>query len=213
MTHNNLSKLYCDNKSAKDYATAYLKYLSTLLSNLDSEAIASFIAEFEEARATRNTVFVVGNGGSAGTASHMANDIALDVMKKSGTDIPFRVVSLTDNMPLITAIGNDEGYENIFVYQLRLLYNPGDRLVVISASGNSPNVVAAAKWVKKQGGRVSGLLGFDGGELEAICDVVVLARTPKGEYGPVEDIHLIMDHLVGNYLQCKTTEEVQKLCG
>lgn len=210
MHDNNISRLYQENRTAGDFAAGYLQYLSTLLQQLDTAAIAAFINEFEQARATGKTVFVIGNGGSAATASHMANDIALDVMKKSGTDTPFRVISLTDNMPLITAIGNDEGYENIFVYQLRLLYNAGDRLVVISASGNSPNVIAAANWVKTRGGRVSGLLGFDGGELLNICDVAILARTPKGEYGPVEDIHMIMDHLVGNYLQCKTSEEVQK---
>lgn len=208
VTHNNLSKLYRDNKSAKDYASAYLKYLSDLLSNLDTKAIANFIEELEKARESGNIVFVVGNGGSAATASHMANDISLDVMKKSGTMRPFRIVSLTDNIPVITAIANDEGFENVFVYQLRVLYNSMDKLVVISASGNSPNVVAAARWVKKKGGIVIGLLGFDGGKLKDICDVCVLVETPKGEYGPVEDIHMIFNHLASNYLQNKVAEEM-----
>lgn len=207
MVHNNLSKLYLQNKSAKYYAIAYLEYLKGLLDKLDSDAIASLVEELVEARDRRNTIFVVGNGGSAGTASHMANDISLDVMKKSGTNKPFRLVSLTDNVPIITAIANDEGYENIFTYQLKFQYCQGDKLIVVSASGNSPNVVAAATWVKKQGGRVLGMLGFDGGELKNICDVSVVVETPKGEYGPVEDIHMILDHLTGSYLQYRLSEE------
>lgn len=213
MDNNNLTKLYRNNRSAKNYAAEYLKYLATLMNNLDTEAIADFIEELEQARESGNTVFMVGNGGSAGTASHMANDIGLDVMKKSGTGRPFCLISLTDNIPIITAIANDEGYENVFVYQLKLQYNHGDKLIVISASGDSSNVVAAANWVKEQGGRVIGLLGFDGGKLKNICDVFILAETPKGEYGPVEDIHMIINHLAGSYLQYKVTEEVEKCSG
>jgi D-sedoheptulose 7-phosphate isomerase len=103
----------------------------------------------------------------------------------------------------LTAIGNDAGHENLFVYQLRIHYRPGDKLIAISASGNSPNVVEAARWVKKRGGRVVGLVGFDGGELKRLADVVIHAKTPKGEYGPVEDIHIIMDHLFYSWLKAR----------
>lgn len=209
MEQNNIVRIYKQNRSAREFAGAYIQYLVSLLEKLDTTAIASFIGELEDARRTSKSVFVIGNGGSAGTASHMANDIGLDVMKKSGTDTPFRIISLTDNIPVITAIGNDEGYENVFVYQLKILYGSMDKLVVISASGNSPNVVAAANWVKKRGGTVIGLLGFDGGALKDICDVCILVETPKGEYGPVEDIHMIFDHLASNYLQNKVGEEMQ----
>ena len=204
---NNMSRLYKESKSPEEFAGSYLNYLSDLLKGLDLKAIAGFIGEFEDARRTGNTVFLTGNGGSAATASHMANDIALDVLKKSGTKNPFRVLALSDSIPLITAIGNDDGYENIFLYQLKIHYRPGDRLVVISASGNSPNVVLAAQWVKERGGRVIGLLGFDGGKLQALCDVAITVKTPKGEYGPVEDIHMVMDHLIANYLLGKTLQE------
>jgi D-sedoheptulose 7-phosphate isomerase len=92
----------------------------------------------------------------------------------------------------MTAIANDEGYENLFVNQLRLHYRPGDLLVAISASGNSPNVVNAARWVKEQGGRVVTITGFDGGKLKSLGDIAIHIDTPKGEFGPVEDLHMIV---------------------
>ncbi len=205
-----IMRLYKESKNAQDFAANYLNYLCDLLKKLDTKAIAFFIQELEDARQKNHTVFVIGNGGSAATSSHMANDIGLDVFKKSGTTKPYRILSLTDNVPVMTAIGNDDGYDNLFLYQLKIHYRPGDKLVVISASGNSPNLISAAQWVKQQGGTVLGLLGFDGGKLKDICDLMILAETPKGEYGPVEDIHMIMDHLMGNYLQGRTLEEEKK---
>ncbi|TAJ10930.1 MAG: SIS domain-containing protein [Nitrospirae bacterium] len=184
------------------FARAYLDYLSGLLRRLDSQSIAAFIGELESARLKGNTVFVVGNGGSAATASHMANDFSVGAHPRDGSP-PFRVLALTDNVAAMTAIGNDAGYENLFVYQLRVHYRPGDRLIAISASGNSPNIAEAARWVKKQGGRVIGLVGFDGGELKRLSDLLIHVETPKGEYGPVEDIHMIMDHLVYAWLKAK----------
>ena len=127
----------------------------------------------------------------------------MDILKKSGIDQPFRAFSLTDNVALMTAIANDNGYHNLFVNQLRIYYRSGDLLIAISASGNSPNIIAAAEWVKQRSGKVLGLLGFDGGRLKDMCDVAIHVETPKGEFGPVEDIHLIMDHLIANWLQYK----------
>lgn len=181
------------------FARAYLDYLSGLLRGLDPKAIAAFIQELESARLEGNTVFVIGNGGSAATASHMANDLSVGAYPAEGP--PFRVLALTDNVAALTAIGNDAGYENLFLYQLRAHYRTGDRLIAISASGNSPNVVEAARWMKKHGGRIVALVGFDGGELKRLADVLVHVQTPKGEYGPVEDIHMIMDHLIYSWLK------------
>ena len=100
---NNIVRLFKETKSAQEFATGYLSYLSELLKRLDTHAIAAFIKELEEARKSGNTVFLAGNGGSAATASHMANDIGLDVLKKSGTQTPFRVLALSDSIPVITA--------------------------------------------------------------------------------------------------------------
>ncbi len=204
---NNIEKLYIENQNPMKFASGYLKYLSNLLGKLDTSAIMAVIDELKTARENGNMIFIAGNGGSSATASHMANDIALDVMKKSGTDHPFRVLALTDNIPVMTAIGNDDGYDNIFLFQLKILYQPGDKLIVISASGNSPNVVVTAEWVKNQGGTVMGMTGFDGGKLKNICDIFIHVKTPKGEYGPVEDIHMIMDHLIASYLLYNTIEQ------
>ena len=92
---------------------------------------------------------------------------------------------------------------NIFLNQLKIHYKPGDKLVVISASGNSKNLILASKWVKKKGGKVIGLLGFTGGELKNICDTFVHVKSEYGEYGPVEDFHLIINHILAHWLQNK----------
>jgi len=202
----NLDKILDESKCAADFAGAYLDYLSGLLCRLDRKAIAAFIEELELARRLQNTVFVVGNGGSAATASHMANDLGVGT-HAAERGLPFRVLALTDNVAAMTAIGNDNGYEYVFVHQLRIHYRPGDMLIAISASGNSPNVVTAAEWVKRQGGKVLGLVGFDGGALKGLCDVLVHAETPKGEYGPVEDVHMIMDHLVYTWLRNRVARD------
>jgi len=181
-----------------DFAQRYLAYVAELLSRLDPVAIGAFIEEVEAARAAGQTVFIVGNGGSAATASHMATDFGFGTRGVSGA--PFRALSLTDNTSLLTAISNDDGYRHVFVRQLRIHYRAGDRLVCISASGNSPNVLAAAAWVRAEGGRVIGLVGFDGGELRALCDVAIHVATPRGQYGPVEDAHLVVNHLVTAWL-------------
>ena len=193
-------------KDAARFAAGYIAYVSKLLSELETTKVAAFIEELERARKGQNTVFIIGNGGSAVTASHMANDFGVGSHLDEEVP-PIRALALTDNMAVVTAIANDVGYHNIFVYQLRIHYRPGDLLVAISASGNSPNVVAAAEWVKKRGGKVIGLVGFDGGKLKPLCDVVIHVKTAKGEYGPVEDIHMVVDHLVYTWLRSRTPQQ------
>ena len=108
----------------------------------------------------------------------MANDIGFDIIKKTDTEKPFRVFSLVDNNSVVTAISNDVGYENIFINQLRIHYRRDDVLIVISASGNSENVIKAVKWVKKRGGKIVGFLGFTGGKLLNLCDVKSVSTNP-----------------------------------
>lgn len=180
------------------YAKAYLEYLASCFEALDCDAIASFIELILSARDNGNTVFFIGNGGSAATASHFANDISVGT--RTGDIKPFRAVSLTDNVAVMTALANDEGYERIFVDQLKVHMRDGDSLVAISASGNSPNIVAAVDYARSRGATVVGLTGFDGGKLKQMSHIKLHVPTEKGEYGPVEDIHMIFDHLVGSYL-------------
>lgn len=192
-------EIFSRNQDLPSFAKGYFRYLGELLNSLDLAQLQRFADELLQARQAGNTVFLIGNGGSASTASHMANDLTSDALCKTGGK-PFRAVALTESVPCMTAIANDECYDNIFVNQLKVHYRPGDKLIAISASGNSPNVVNAARWVKEAGGKVLGLVGFDGGKLKDICDVIITARTPHGDYGPVEDVHVIIDHLLHNWL-------------
>jgi len=199
----NVEKLCNDSGSASEFAAGYIAYLKKVLDSIVPESIGKLVKEFEEARANGSTIFIAGNGGSATTATSMGNDIGFDIIKKSGTDKPFRVLALTDNTSVITAIANDVGYENIFLNQLKIHYRLGDKLLAISASGNSPNVVIAAKWVKEQGGRVMSFVGFTGGELKDLSDVVLHVQAEAGEYGPVEDAHLVLNHILAHWFQFK----------
>lgn len=204
---NNIERIFNESADIKQFSKNYFSHLLRLLNDLDVDDIAAFAEEMEKARENHNTIFFIGNGGSAATASHMANDFGMDVLKKGGSDLPFRALALTDNNSVMLAIANDDGYDCLFVNQLRIHYRHGDKLVAISASGNSPNVVAAAEWVKERGGVVMSLVGFDGGRLKAVSDIVIHAKSDKGEYGPVEDVHMIMDHLIANWLQYRVQQE------
>jgi D-sedoheptulose 7-phosphate isomerase len=200
---NNIERLCSNSQNAGEFTHKYFNYLKQVLDSIELDTINKLVHEFENARANGNTIFVVGNGGSATTATSMANDIGFDIIKKTGTEKPFRVFSLTDNTSVITAIANDVGYENVFLNQLKIHYRQGDKLLAISASGNSLNVVAAAEWVKNQGGIVMSFVGFAGGKLKEISDVVVHVISEAGEYGPVEDIHLILNHILAHWFQNK----------
>jgi len=200
---NNLEKLFFASQSLQAFASGYFRYVSELLNSLDQDAVGAFMQTLENARVHDSTVFVVGNGGSASTASHIGNDIGMAMVKVAQHHRPYRVLPLTDHVSVMTAVGNDFGYEDIFTKQLAIHYRDGDVLVVISASGNSPNVVKAAEWVRERQGTVLGLLGFDGGKLKELCHVPIIVLTPKGEYGPVEDVHLILNHMLTSWIQQK----------
>jgi D-sedoheptulose 7-phosphate isomerase len=194
-----LADILTTSTSPAGFASDYLKRLSELLDSLDPVAIAEFAERLDRARRAEQTIFLIGNGGSAATASHMANDLGLCQVGPSQP--AFRAFALTDAVPIVTAVANDLSYAEIFTLQLQIHYRPGDYLVAISASGNSPNVLSAASWVKDRGGTVLGLLGFDGGQLKELCDCAVIAHTPPGEYGPVEDVHLILNHILTLWLR------------
>lgn len=164
---------------------------------MDRESIAKMGQSILAAREAGKKIIFLGNGGSAATASHFVNDIAIGTRSPHK---PFKAIALTDNMAIVTAIGNDDGFEEIFVKQLEVYLETGDLVVAISASGNSPNVIKAVQLCKRRGNSVVGITGFDGGELKKICDINVHVQTEKAEYGPVEDVHMVLDHLLGSYL-------------
>lgn len=200
---NGIDKACQTASSAGEFAQMYFVYLKGVLDSIAPESIDKVVAEFEAARSAGTTIFVAGNGGSATTATSMANDIGSDILKKTGVNKPFRLIALTDNTSMITAIANDVGYENVFLNQLKIHYRQGDKLLAISASGNSPNVVTAAEWVKQQGGRVISFVGFSGGKLKEISNVFIHVKSESGEYGPVEDAHLVLNHILAHWFQCK----------
>ena len=131
----------------------------------------------------------------------MANDLGFDILKKTSTKTPFKFFALTDNTPVITAISNDTGYENVLINQLKIHFNKKDIVILISASGNSKNLLKASKWIKENSGYIFSFLGFDGGKLKNISDDYILVKTEKDEYGPVEDIHLIINHILAHWFQ------------
>jgi len=195
---NSMNGLLAQHKSIGEYYTPYVDYLREILGRVDPKAVEQVGTLFLEARAAGRLIFFAGNGGSAATASHFAQDLA-EVGRKVG--VPgFRSLSLSDAAAHITAVGNDYSYADIFSAQMRDLFTAGDVLVVISCSGNSPNAVKAAQLANAKGGKTIGLLGFDGGELARICQHVVLVKANKGEYGPVEDVHMIFDHIIITHL-------------
>ena len=171
--------------------TDYLGRLRHVLDTLDTEAVERAIGEIITAFDHGRTVFVCGNGGSATTATHMTADLGKNSAVPGKPRL--RVVGLADNMSWFSALANDLGYENVFVEQLTNFLQPGDVLIAISASGNSPNVVKAAEYARANGGRVISLVGFKGGKLKELGDVAVHIRSD--DYGPVEDSHLMLDHI------------------
>ena len=198
---NNLDFAFGEVTTIGEYSRKYFSYLADVLDSIDESEINKLGDAFESARNNGNTIFVAGNGGSSTTATTMANDIGFDILKKTGTDKAFRVLSLADNNSVITAIANDVGYENVFINQLKIHYRTGDSIILISASGNSPNILKAAEWVKDKGGAIIGFLGFTGGKLIDLCDVKIHVQSKPGEYGPVEDAHLIMNHILAHWFQ------------
>jgi D-sedoheptulose 7-phosphate isomerase len=200
---NRIDELYRDSPEPAAFAQGYLDFLNETLARIDVAAVASFIRELLDARERNARIFFFGNGGSAATASHFVNDISIG--SKSWSK-PFRASSLVDNAAVLTAIANDDGYDEVFIQQLRFQLHQGDLVVAISVSGNSPNVVAAVEYAKSAGARTVALTGFDGGKLHKLADVIVHVPTNPGEYGVAEDAHMVLDHLIGAYLAqlCKT---------
>jgi D-sedoheptulose 7-phosphate isomerase len=194
---NKLDQIFKNSDNAKVFADSYIKYLTQVLSRIDMGEISNFIDILLNARERGATIFFMGNGGSAATASHFANDIGIGTnsLKK-----PFRVISLTDNSAVISAISNDDGYENIFSKQLQTLMKSGDVVVAISASGNSENLLKAIKYADQNGGVTFGITAFKGGRLKKITQHGIHITTGNKEYGPAEDAHMVIDHLLNAYL-------------
>lgn len=175
-----------------DYVRNYISELQSTLDFLPVELINRVIDVLQTARQERRTIFIMGNGGSASTASHFVADLAKNTRKDGLPN--FRVIGLTDNMALLSAYANDEGYENVFSQQLASFVQPDDVVIAISASGNSPNVLNAVRLGNRAGARTIGFTGFDGGVLGGLVDIHL--HVPSDIIEQVEDVHLMLEHLI-----------------
>jgi D-sedoheptulose 7-phosphate isomerase len=181
----------------KEYIREYLDYFAAILEQLDVDVIEQIIVSLGSAAERNSSIFLFGNGGSAANASHMANDLAIGA-RVSGHS-PFRVYCLSDNVPIMTALANDEDYSQIFVSQLRYLLQPDDVVIGFSVSGNSENVLEAVRYANEEGAITIGCGGFDGGDLSQSTDIYLHVPSHPGEYGPVEDVMMVLDHLIHSY--------------
>jgi len=180
-----------------NFSKQYFKKIKEIINNLDSKKIQKIVEILFDAYKNNKQIFVLGNGGSAANSSHFACDLAKGTLENVYDDNErrFRAISLTDNIAIATAFGNDLSFEDIFCQQLRNLVNEGDVVIGISASGNSANVIKAIKYAKKCGAKTIGLLGFrTGGKLRDLVDYEITVQ--DDHYGRIEDIHLMLAHFI-----------------
>ncbi|HHX64081.1 MAG TPA: SIS domain-containing protein [Chloroflexi bacterium] len=174
------------------YVRRYLHEVSGILQRLPQDQIDEIIDSLYQARAERRQVFIIGNGGSAATASHFANDLL------KGATVPgkprFKAIALTDSVPVMLAYANDNGYDCIFSEQLDALAEPGDLLVAFSGSGRSPNIICALDTARERGLSTIGFTARDGGEMFSRCDICLVAPCQVMEM--IEDVHMVLTHLI-----------------
>lgn len=177
----------------------YLERLNRALSGVDRGAIDAAVEVLLACHRSGGSIYVIGNGGSASTATHMACDLSKGPTPADGKGLV--VWSLTDNPALLTAIGNDLSYDRIFAEVIRQRMKPNDVLIAISASGNSPNIIEGLKTAKEIGCTIIGMTGFKGGVLAEQCDIQLHAADHT--YGPVEDVHLVCNHYLVEALRSR----------
>jgi len=174
--------------------TSYKNNLFSTVNALNHDEIEKFVGMLFDAYKNGKFVFVIGNGGSAANASHLAQDLAKGTRRNSEQTKRLKALSLTDNLPFITAQGNDEGYDSIFEQQLRTFASEGDLLISISGSGNSPNIIKAVEWANRNGLITIGITGFDGGKLKKLAQHSV--NVVLDDMCTSESVHSIIFHYV-----------------
>lgn len=189
----------------KKFAGEYLDNLKKNIDELDLSRIEAIINVIYDAYKKNKQIFILGNGGSASTASHFACDLGKGTLSKvyDSKEKRFKVMSLTDNIATITAYANDVSYDEIFSQQLKNLISEGDVVIAISGSGNSENVLKAVKIASEAKAVTIGFMGFDGGKLKNLvkCPIIVSSK----HYGRIEDIHMVLEHLI-----CSCLSEMKK---
>ena len=183
-----------------DHAVAltFKRYLDNIHTAIDGVSLASvtaIVACLYEAYRADQKVLIAGNGGSASTASHMAANLSKTIFGRRPDPgrRRFKVLALADNIPTLTAWANDTDYDRVFAEQVQTLIDPGDVLIVISGSGKSPNIVEAVKTANRLGATTIGLLGAGGGEIKDLAHHALIVASD--DYGPIEDVHLMLNHI------------------
>ncbi len=177
----------------EEYKTKLRKHINAI----DYLDVESIVKHLDECSRNGSNVYIIGNGGSAATASHMQNDLGVCLKRRGALNL--NVLSLCDNIAGLTAISNDVGYEDVFHIQIKERIRKNDVLIALSCSGTSPNIVKAVKYAREIGATIIGMTGFDGGELKKLSDINYHVQTEQGEYGVVEDVHMILDHMLYTY--------------
>ncbi len=189
------------NPKLNEFIDQYISEINKCLVNLDRKKIKHSIDILTQAYMGNRKIYILGNGGSASTASHMACDLGKGTLQRvySNSEKRIRVISLADNVALVTAFANDLSFDEIFVEQLKNLIEPEDVVIALSGSGNSKNIINAVKYAKSCKAKTIGLLGFKtGGKLKSLVDCAVIVDS--NHYGPIEDIHLILNHLISAWI-------------
>ena len=177
------------------FPALYKSDLVQAIEAVELEKVNEAISVLKQARDQNRHVFVCGNGGSAATASHFACDMVKGA--SFGRASRFRIMALTDSVPTITAYSNDVSYDCVFAEQLKNFAQPGDVVMAISGSGNSPNVLRAMEYANSVGCRTIALTGRDGGKLAPLAEVNIQAKIPH--MGRIEDVHMIVAHMIAYY--------------
>ncbi len=189
--------------SLKSIAKEYVENTKSSLDKLDLDSIERIVNIIWSAYLNNKQVFIMGNGGSASTASHFACDLGKGTIVEGKKRL--RVICLNDNMALITAFSNDLGYTDVFKEQLVNLINTDDVVIAITASGNSSNIIMAIEYAEKHRAVTVGLTGFDGGDLLSIVNESIVVSS--NNYGQIEDMHLVLGHLISQCLKHRLTCE------
>lgn len=176
---------------------AYRNKLVESINLIDESAVLKVAAKLDSARREGKRVFIIGNGGSAAIASHFACDLGKGCYREGEAN--FKVTSLTDNVPWMTALSNDLSYEHVFVNQLKNFAEEGDLLIAISSSGSSKNIIKACEYAKETGLCVIGFVGFQGGRLKEIADISIWIESD--DYGIVEDCHSVLEHVISHLIR------------
>ena len=203
----------------------YLEWAADACRRIDAGQVERLIGLLFEARDNGQRIFIIGNGGSAATASHFCEDLGKCTLSNLEDPVRFKVISLTDNLPYVTAWANDNGYEVVFEQQLRNIGEPGDLVIAISASGNSPNIVKALEYATEADMKTVGMTGFSGGKVKEMSNCRVHVEIPvpesnrwnvrssKADYGMIESMHMIIVHMVIAQIIERIKQQTEHIAG